>query len=166
MAGQVLRVRYGTLPRALPDLTRSLPAAPCGTRCTHRSGRIIPFRSDTREECVRYIGNKTKLVPFLLETLGDLGLSSGVACDPFAGTASVGRALKSAGWRVHSGDLMAASYAYQVARVELDRTPRYSGALAGGSRGRRHLSYQAALRGARGAASLTRFRDRALHASG
>ena len=95
---------------------------------------------------MRYIGNKTKLVPFLLETLGDLDLSPGVACDPFAGTASVGRALKSAGWRVHSGDLLAASYAYQVARVELDRTPRYPGALAGGNRGRRHLSYRAVLR--------------------
>jgi len=39
---------------------------------------------------VRYIGNKTKLVPFLLDTLAELGLSPGVACDPFAGTASVG----------------------------------------------------------------------------
>ena len=98
------------------------------------------------EGCVRYIGNKTKLVPFLLETLGELGLPPGVACDPFAGTASVGRALKMAGWRVHCGDLMAASYAYQVARVELDRTPRYSGALAGG-RGRADtVSYSAVLR--------------------
>lgn len=95
---------------------------------------------------MRYIGNKTKLVPFLLDTLGELGVCPGEACDPFSGTASVGRALKSAGWRVHSGDLMAASYAYQVARVELDRTPRFSGSIAGGGRGRRHLSYKAVLR--------------------
>ena len=95
---------------------------------------------------MRYIGNKTKLVPFLLETLGELGLSPGLACDPFAGTASVGRALKMAGWRVHCGDLMAASYAYQVARVEMDRTPRYSGALAGGMGTRRYVSYSAVLR--------------------
>ena len=95
---------------------------------------------------MRYIGNKTKLVPFLLETLDGLGLSPGLACDPFAGTASVGRALKMAGWCVHCGDLMAASYAYQVARVEMDRTPHYSGALAGGVGTRRYLSYSAVLR--------------------
>jgi len=95
---------------------------------------------------VRYIGNKTKLVPFLLETLGELGLSPGVACDPFAGTASVGRALKAAGWRVHCGDLLAVSYAYQIARVELDRTPSFPGALVDGSGARRSLSYSAVLR--------------------
>jgi adenine-specific DNA-methyltransferase len=95
---------------------------------------------------VRYIGNKTKLVPFLLGTLGELGLSPGVACDPFAGTASVGHALKTAGWRVHCGDLLAVSYAYQVARVELDRTPSFPGTLAGGSSSRRSVSYSAVLR--------------------
>lgn len=95
---------------------------------------------------MRYIGNKTKLVPFLLETLARLDLPPGVACDPFAGTASVGRALKTAGWRVHCGDLMAASYAYQVARVELDRTPAFAGALSGGGSSRRSLSYAAVLR--------------------
>lgn len=95
---------------------------------------------------MRYIGNKTKLVPFLLETVAELGLAPGVASDPFAGTASVGRALKTAGWRVHCGDLLAASYTYQVARVELDRTPRYSGALSGGSATRRIMSYGAVLR--------------------
>jgi len=95
---------------------------------------------------VRYIGNKTKLVPFLLETVAELGIAPGVACDPFAGTASVGRALKSAGWRVHCGDLMAASYAYQVARVQLDRTPRFGAGLSGTSPTRRFLSYKAVLR--------------------
>jgi len=95
---------------------------------------------------VRYIGNKTKLVPFLLQILEELGLQGGVACDPFAGTASVGRALKSAGWRVHCGDLMAASYAYQVARVELDRTPGYSGTVLGSAGSRRSISYSAVLR--------------------
>ncbi|MEK6255474.1 MAG: DNA adenine methylase, partial [Gemmatimonadales bacterium] len=101
-----------------------------GARCTRPERRIILMESNPREERVRYIGNKTKLVPFLLETIDELDLAPGVACDPFAGTASVGRALKGAGWRVHCGDLLAASYAYQVARVELDRTPRYAGALS------------------------------------
>jgi len=74
---------------------------------------------------VRYLGNKTKLIPFILEAVNRFGLEPGVACDPFAGTASVASALKRSGWRVHAGDLMAASYALQVARVEIDRTPRY-----------------------------------------
>jgi adenine-specific DNA-methyltransferase len=107
---------------------------------------MILTESNPREARVRYIGNKTKLVPFLLETIAELDLPPGVACDPFAGTASVGRALKTAGWRVHCGDLLAASYAYQVARVEIDRTPRYPGALSGGSGTRRSMSYAAVLR--------------------
>ncbi len=74
---------------------------------------------------MRYIGNKTRLIPFLLEAVERVGGRPGVACDPFAGTASVARALKKRGWRVHAGDLMASSYALQVARVELDRTPRF-----------------------------------------
>jgi adenine-specific DNA-methyltransferase len=80
---------------------------------------------------VRYLGNKTKLVPFILDTLTHFGVEPGVACDPFAGTASVSSALKRAGWRVHAGDIMAASYAMQVARVELDAAPAgYSSRLA------------------------------------
>lgn len=74
---------------------------------------------------MRYLGNKTKLIPFLLRTIERLGIDPGVACDPFSGTASVGSAFKLHGWRVHSGDLLAMSYAFQVARVELDATPRF-----------------------------------------
>ncbi len=84
---------------------------------------------------MRYIGNKTRLIPFILETVRRLQPSGGIACDPFAGTASVSRALKSDGWTVHAGDLMAFSYALQVARVELDRTPRFPARLLDGSEG-------------------------------
>lgn len=95
---------------------------------------------------MRYIGNKTKLVPFLLDTVRDLGLSPGVACDPFAGTASVGRALKGAGWQVSCGDVLALSYAFQVARVELDRTPSFPRALLEPAGTKRTVSYRAVLR--------------------
>jgi len=90
---------------------------------------------------VRYLGNKTKLIPFILETLDALGLEPGVACDPFSGTASVSIALKSAGWRVHAGDVMAASYALQVARVELDETPAFPGDLLPGRRASEPATY-------------------------
>ena len=63
---------------------------------------------------MRYIGNKTRLIPFILEAVQRLVPQPGIACDPFAGTASVSHALKRAGWAVHSGDLMAISYAQQV----------------------------------------------------
>ena len=72
---------------------------------------------------VRYLGNKTRLIPFILEAVDRFEIEPGVACDPFAGTASVSCALKAVGWRVHAGDVMAASYALQVARVEIDETP-------------------------------------------
>lgn len=84
---------------------------------------------------MRYIGNKTRLLPFLTGALDRLEIRGTVACDPFAGTASVGRALKGRGWRVHSGDVMALSFAFQVARVVLDRTPRFDGRLAGDGAG-------------------------------
>ena len=72
---------------------------------------------------MRYIGNKTKLLPFILGRLRALGIPAGTAHDAFAGTASVGRALKAAGWRVHSSDLMEFSYVLQRAYVVASRTP-------------------------------------------
>ncbi len=107
---------------------------------------VEPDSAPDRGRDVRYIGNKTKLVPFLLETVDRLGLPPGVACDPFAGTASVGRALKLAGWRVHCGDLLALSQAFQVARVELDRTPAFPTSLRPGSARTGRASYLSVLR--------------------
>ena len=66
---------------------------------------------------MRYIGNKTRLLPFLADVLGQLGVAPGVAHDAFAGTASVGRALKEYGWRVSSSDVMTYSYVFQRAYV-------------------------------------------------
>lgn len=98
---------------------------------------------------MRYLGNKTKLVPFLLETVNRFQEAPGVACDPFAGTASVSSALKENGWQVHAGDLMASSYALQVARVQLDAAPRYPASLlpAAARNGKREIGYHALLEG-------------------
>jgi len=89
---------------------------------------------------VRFLGNKTRLLDFLLGHVEALGEEPGVACDPFAGTASVASALKARGWRVHAGDLLASSYALQVARVELDRPPGFDLPPADGGAG---LPYEA-----------------------
>src|SRR4051812_36367075 len=66
---------------------------------------------------MRYIGNKTRLLPFILRTLEKEGIGAGAVHDAFAGTASVGRALKGEGWQVYSSDLLMSSYVFQRAYV-------------------------------------------------
>ena len=74
---------------------------------------------------MRYIGNKTRLLPFLRSAIARLGIAPGVVHDAFAGTAAVGRALKAAGWRVLSSDLMTYSYVMQRAYVVASRVDRF-----------------------------------------
>ncbi|UCF18557.1 MAG: DNA adenine methylase [Gemmatimonadota bacterium] len=76
---------------------------------------------------MRYIGNKRKLIPFIRQGLEELGISGTTACDPFAGTASVARFLKTRGFSVATSDIMAFSYALQWAYVVVDRPPRFHG---------------------------------------
>lgn len=66
---------------------------------------------------MRYIGNKTRLLPFIRRALKKSGIRVGSVHDAFAGTASVSRALKADGWRVHSSDLLMSSYVFQRAYV-------------------------------------------------
>jgi adenine-specific DNA-methyltransferase len=66
---------------------------------------------------MRYIGNKTRLLPFILRTLEQSEVGVGSVHDAFAGTASVSRAFKAKGWRVLSSDLLMSSYVFQRAYV-------------------------------------------------
>ncbi|MFL5623445.1 MAG: DNA adenine methylase [Gemmatimonadaceae bacterium] len=66
---------------------------------------------------MRYIGNKTRLLPFILRTLEREQIPIGSVHDAFAGTASVARALKARGWGVYSSDLLMSSYVFQRAYV-------------------------------------------------
>jgi adenine-specific DNA-methyltransferase len=66
---------------------------------------------------MRYIGNKTRLLPFILRTVARSGIGVGSVHDAFAGTASVSRAFREKGWRVHSSDLLMSSYVFQRAYV-------------------------------------------------
>src|SRR5262249_1348883 len=70
---------------------------------------------------MRYIGNKTRLLRFILHALDRLGILPRRAHDAFAGTAAVGRALKAAGWSVVTSDLMTYSYVLQRAYVVTSR---------------------------------------------
>jgi len=69
---------------------------------------------------MRYIGNKTRLLSFILRTLERERIPVGSVHDAFAGTASVSRALKAEGWRVYSSDLLMSSYVFQRAYVVAD----------------------------------------------
>ena len=79
---------------------------------------------------MRYIGNKTKLLPFIGGALDRLGVPTGArALDAFAGTAAVGAFLKSRGATVVGCDLMTFSFVFQRAYVVADGYPRFSGVL-------------------------------------
>jgi adenine-specific DNA-methyltransferase len=90
---------------------------------------------------VRYIGNKTRLLPFLSDVLGQIGVAPGRAHDAFAGTAAVGRALKESGWRVQSSDVMTYSYVFQRAYVVARRGPDARRVAAGDPDVRRARSH-------------------------
>jgi adenine-specific DNA-methyltransferase len=102
---------------------------------------------------MRYIGNKTRLLPFLRSTLRRLGVTAGIAHDAFAGTASVGRALKEDGWRVVSSDLMTYSHVLQQAYVVARRVPSFRLLIAGDAELRRALRSPALRQSSNGAGS-------------
>lgn len=76
---------------------------------------------------MRLIGNKTKLVPAIEDFLARRGVTGGTLLDVFAGTASVGRHFRGAGFRVRTNDLMWSSYVIQRAYVELEGVPDLAG---------------------------------------
>jgi adenine-specific DNA-methyltransferase len=90
---------------------------------------------------VRYIGNKTKLLAFLSDVLDRLRIAPGRAHDAFAGTASVARSLKAAGWRVDSSDVMTYSYVFQRAYVVARHGPNVRRVAAGDTEVRRALRF-------------------------
>ena len=76
---------------------------------------------------MRYIGNKNKLLPFIGAFLDDMGIETGRALDAFAGTATVGRYLKSRGMEVVACDILSSSYIFQRAYVVTNGYPSFSG---------------------------------------
>jgi adenine-specific DNA-methyltransferase len=72
---------------------------------------------------VRYIGNKTRLLAFIGETLDRLAIEPRTAVDPFTGTASVARALKARGWEVTAGDVMEYGHVFARAYVAVAAEP-------------------------------------------
>lgn len=75
---------------------------------------------------MKYIGNKTRLLPFIDSVVQSEAITGLTFLDPFAGTASVASHFKKKGWRVVSGDIQTYSLAQQKALVETVTWPDFS----------------------------------------
>jgi adenine-specific DNA-methyltransferase len=80
----------------------------------------------------RYIGNKTRLLPWLLGLIEREVPSGGTVADLMCGTAAVAAALREQNYRVIASDLMTFSVHHARVRLKLSRTPPV-GALGLGS---------------------------------
>jgi adenine-specific DNA-methyltransferase len=80
---------------------------------------------------VRYLGNKTKLLPAIEAVLRDRGVRPpGVFLDIFSGSNAVGRRMKRLGFSVIANDHLVCSATQARATIALDRSPRFAGVLA------------------------------------
>lgn len=75
----------------------------------------------------RYIGNKTKLLPFILEKTKELIGETGTVADIMAGTGSVSRELRVNGYNVVALDMMTYSYHHLVVGLLMKESPSFSG---------------------------------------
>ncbi|HEU5105964.1 MAG TPA: DNA adenine methylase [Solirubrobacterales bacterium] len=73
----------------------------------------------------RYIGNKTRLLPWLLSLIDREVPEGGTVADLMCGTASVAAALRERGYRVIASDLMTFSVHHARVRLKLSRTPHF-----------------------------------------
>ena len=76
---------------------------------------------------MRYIGSKTASLPGITKAIQRSGITLRSLCDPFAGSCTVSRHFKALGWSIVTGDLLAQSYALQVAYIELNEPPSFPG---------------------------------------
>jgi adenine-specific DNA-methyltransferase len=73
---------------------------------------------------MRYFGSKVSTVADVYSLISQR-VPSGTLCDPFGGIATVGSYFKARGYRVWTGDILTAAHYFQIARVELSRTPSF-----------------------------------------
>ena len=80
---------------------------------------------------MRYLGNKTKLLPSIERVLAERGVRPpGVFVDVFSGSGAVARRMKELGWRVVANDHLVCAATQARAAVGLDRAPRLDGVLS------------------------------------
>ena len=77
---------------------------------------------------MKYIGNKTRLLDFIGDSMVEAGLpSQGTFIDIFGGTGSVGNYFKGKGYRIISNDIMTYSYVAQRVFIGLNHIPDFNG---------------------------------------
>ncbi|MDH6363132.1 adenine-specific DNA-methyltransferase [Enterococcus sp. PF1-24] len=75
----------------------------------------------------RYIGNKSKLTPYILEKVEQLIGKTGTVADIMAGTGTVALELRKAGYSVVASDVMTYSYHHLIVSLCLDSAPSFVG---------------------------------------
>lgn len=80
----------------------------------------------------RYIGNKTKLTPHILDRVERLVGATGTVADIMAGTGTVALELRKAGYTVIASDVMTYSYHHLMVNLCLDAAPPFSGLVSQG----------------------------------
>ena len=80
----------------------------------------------------RYIGNKTKLLPYIMERTEDLIGNQGTVADIMAGTGLVSLEYRKKGYRVVASDMMTYSYHHLNVNLLMDRAPDFKGIIARG----------------------------------
>lgn len=74
----------------------------------------------------RYIGNKSRLVPSILQAVSAEIGANGVVADVMAGTGTVSTALRSSGYKVIASDVMTYSRHHLVTQLLLDAPPNFN----------------------------------------
>ena len=77
----------------------------------------------------RYIGNKTKLLPHIMNRVREMIGDTGTVADIMAGTGSVALELKKNGYTVVASDVMTYSYHHLVTNLQLDGEPPFTGLI-------------------------------------
>lgn len=73
----------------------------------------------------RYIGNKTKLLPHIINRIQEMIGTHGTVADIMAGTGAVSLELKKKGYTVVASDVMTYSYHHLVTNLQLDKEPEF-----------------------------------------
>ncbi len=75
----------------------------------------------------RYIGNKTKLLPYIMERTEELIGDQGTVADIMAGTGSVSLEYRKRGYRVIASDMMTYSYHHLNVNLLIAEAPAFNG---------------------------------------
>ncbi len=75
----------------------------------------------------RYIGNKTRLLPYIMGKVEEMIGETGTVADIMAGTGSVALELKKNGYKVIASDVMTYSYHHLVTNLQLEEYPIFLG---------------------------------------